>query len=65
MSAKNVTVTVGGFVVATAGFIKWIQGTGTTYTVTVDTWTDYITVQDDAAGGPGGGFALDTGGNVA
>ncbi len=49
MSAKNVTITVSGNVVATAGFIKWIQGTNTTYTVSVDTQTDYITVTDSAA----------------
>lgn len=48
MSTKNVTITVGGNVVAEAGFIKWIQGTGTTYTVSVNTNTDYITVTDDA-----------------
>ncbi len=50
MSAKNVTITVSGNVVATAGFIKWIQGTGTTYTVSVDTQTDYITVTDTSTG---------------
>ena len=50
MSAKNVTITVGGNTVAEAGYIKWIQGTGTTYTVAVNTQTDYITVTDSATG---------------
>jgi hypothetical protein len=60
VSAKNVTITVSGNVVATAGFINWIQGTGTTYTVSVNAQTDYITVQDDAAGGGGGTAATTT-----
>ncbi len=46
MSTKNVTVTVASVVVARAGFINWIQGTGTSYTVAVDAQTDYITVTD-------------------
>lgn len=51
MSTKNVTVTVGGLTVAEAGFINWIEGDGTTYTVAVNFFTDYITVTDDAGGG--------------
>jgi hypothetical protein len=49
MSAKNVTVTVASVVVAQAGYINWIQGAGTTYTVAVNAQTDYITVTDTAA----------------
>jgi hypothetical protein len=59
LSAKNVTVTVAAVEVARAGFINWIQGTGTTYTVAVNAQTDYITVTDNAAGG-GGAVATDT-----
>jgi hypothetical protein len=58
LSTKNVTITVGGNVVARAGFINWIQGSNTTYTVAVNEQTDYITVTDDAAGG-GGAVATD------
>jgi hypothetical protein len=47
MSTKNVTVTVASVVVAQAGFINWVQGTGHTYTVAVNAQTDYITVTDD------------------
>jgi hypothetical protein len=47
MSTKNVTVTVASVVVAQAGYINWVQGTGTTYTVAVNAQTDYITVTDD------------------
>jgi hypothetical protein len=49
VSAKNVTVTVASVVVAQAGYINWIQGTGTTYTVAVNAQTDYITVTDTVA----------------
>jgi hypothetical protein len=41
-------VTVASVVVAQAGYINWIQGTGTTYTVAVNAQTDYITVTDTA-----------------
>ncbi len=65
------TVTVASVVVARAGFINWIQGTGTTYTVAVDAQTDYITVTDTgdataaltahvAAGDPHTGYQLET-----
>jgi hypothetical protein len=47
MSTKNVTVTVASVVVAQAGFINWIQGTGSSYTVAVNAQTDYITVTSD------------------
>lgn len=53
MSAKNVFIKVGSDIVASAGFINWIQGSGTTYTVAVDYQTDYITVTDEAAGSAG------------
>jgi hypothetical protein len=43
-------VTVASVVVAQAGFINWIQGTGTSYTVAVNAQTDYITVTDNATG---------------
>jgi hypothetical protein len=59
VSAHNVDVTVNGNVVASAGFIKWIQGTGTSYTVAVDFQTDYITVTDNATGA---GTSLSVGG---
>lgn len=54
MSSKNVSVTVASVVVAEAGFIKWTQGSGTTYTVSVDYQTDYISVTDAAGGGGAG-----------
>jgi hypothetical protein len=71
MSAKNVTVTVASVVVGTAGYINWIQGTGTTYTVAVNAQTDYITVTDvgdataaltthAAAADPHTGYQLET-----
>src|SRR5262245_36756784 len=46
MSAKNVTVSVSGSVVARAGFINWNDTAGTMYTVSVDFWTDYISVSE-------------------
>ncbi len=52
MSTKNVTVSVNGDIVGTAGFIKWIDP-ATTYTVTTDTQTDYITVTDNGSAGGG------------
>lgn len=61
MSAKNVTVTVAAVVVAEAGYIKWIQGAGTSYVVAVNTQTDYITVTDTATG-TGSGIVFSVGG---
>lgn len=49
MSTKNVTVTVGGLVVAEAGFINWTEGGDIDYTVAVDTLTDYISVTEAAS----------------
>ena len=54
MSTKNVTITVAGNVVATAGFINWTQGTNMTYTVSVDVNTDYISVSEAASSGGAG-----------
>jgi hypothetical protein len=60
MSAKNVTVTVASVVVAQAGFINWIQGTGTTYTVAVNAQTDYITVTDTSSSIPASSVTVDS-----
>jgi hypothetical protein len=67
MSTKNVTVTVASVVVAQAGFINWIQGSGTTYTVSVNAQTDYITVTDDvsASGGTAATTTFTPAGSVA
>ena len=64
MSAKNVSITVAGDVVASAGFINWTQGSGMTYTVSLDFFTDYISVSE-ASSGSGDTLTLAFSGNVA
>ena len=67
MSTKNVTITVAGNVVATAGFINWTQGANMTYTVSVNVNTDYISVSEAATGGSGSSFLnqIEFAGNLA